>query len=404
MGLFRKAVKSESKLRMAIAGPSGSGKTYTALAIGTALANGGPVAVVDTEHGSASKYADLFDFDVAEMSAPFHPDKFVRAVTEAQEAGYAVVILDSISHAWSGTGGVLDVVDEAAKRSQSRNSFTAWKEGTPLQNRMIDALVQSNIHVIVTMRSKTEYILADNGKGKQEPRKVGMAPVQRDQFEYEFDVVFDMDVENNGIVTKTRCPALTSRVFAKPGADVANILREWLTGAPAAPSKPKPTPASNGTQPATPGVEADVDMGMGDDANPFDDAIWYAATRASLTNGVATLAAKLLDKHRNSSGPASAKQYGFLAGLIDAIVKDATGATDGHKRVLPVVCQTEISRNNPPGADVVETLLKHLPTHVTDGATGEKLPNPDYSKPVSDAMVAIYRAAESVSTPKLIEA
>lgn len=234
MSLFKKAVKSAAKLRLAIAGPSGSGKTYTALSIATALANGRPIALVDTEHGSASKYAGLFDFDVAEMHPPFHPDKFIAAIQEAQEAGYAVVILDSVTHAWAGTGGVLDIVDEAAKRSRSGNTYMAWKEGTPVQNRLIDAIVQSGLHVIVTMRSKTDYILVDTGNGKQAPRKVGMAPVQRDQFEYEFDIVFDMDIENNAVVTKTRCPALTGRVFSKPGADVAKVLREWLSdGAPA---------------------------------------------------------------------------------------------------------------------------------------------------------------------------
>lgn len=243
MSMFIKAVKQSAKLRMAITGPSGSGKTYTALAIATGLAAGKPIAVVDTEHGSASKYADLWQFDVAEMHAPFHPDKFIAALRDAEAAGYAVVVLDSISHAWSGTGGVLDIVDEAAKRSKSGNTYTAWKEGTPVQQRMIDAIVQSGIHVIATMRSKTEYILADTGNGKQAPRKVGMAPVQRDQFEYEFDVVLDMDVDNNAIVSKSRCPALSGRVFPKPGADVAGILRTWLEGAPAPVSTPTPAPA-----------------------------------------------------------------------------------------------------------------------------------------------------------------
>lgn len=263
MGLFNKAVKEESKLRMAIAGPSGSGKTYTALAIASALANGKPIAVVDTEHGSASKYADLWGFDVANMHAPFHPDKFVAALREAEAAGYAVIILDSISHAWSGTGGVLDIVDEAAKRSKSGNTYMAWKEGTPVQNKLIDAIVQSGIHVIATMRSKTEYVLADTGNGKQSPRKVGMAPVQRDQFEYEFDVVLDMDIDNNAIVSKTRCPALTGRVFAKPGADVAGILAGWLHGAA---TQPTAQPGSV-TVDGAPAVSQD-----GPEGNPFDDA------------------------------------------------------------------------------------------------------------------------------------
>lgn len=262
MGLFNKAVKQESKLRMAITGPSGSGKTYTSLAIAAALANGAPIAVVDTEHGSASKYADLFAFDVADMHPPFHPDKFIKAIQEAADAGYAVIILDSISHAWAGTGGVLDIVDEAAKRSKSGNTYMAWKEGTPVQNKLIDAIVQSGIHVIATMRSKTEYVLADTGNGKQAPRKVGMAPVQRDQFEYEFDVVLDMDIDNNAIVSKTRCPALTGRVFAKPGADVADILAGWLHGAA---TQPTAQPSSV-TMDGAPTVSQD-----GPEGNPFDD-------------------------------------------------------------------------------------------------------------------------------------
>jgi len=267
VGLFNKAVKEESKLRMAIAGPSGSGKTYTALAIASALANGKPIAVVDTEHGSASKYADLWGFDVANMHAPFHPDKFVVALREAEAAGYAVIILDSISHAWSGTGGVLDIVDEAAKRSKSGNTYMAWKEGTPVQNRMIDAIVQSGIHVIATMRSKTEYVLADTGNGKQSPRKVGMAPVQRDQFEYEFDVVLDMDIDNNAIVSKTRCPALTGRVFAKPGADVADILAGWLHGAA---TQPTAQPSSVTVDSAL-AVSQDGPENLFETATPADD-------------------------------------------------------------------------------------------------------------------------------------
>ncbi len=238
---FQKAVKHAAKLRLAIAGPSGSGKTYTSLAIATALANGGRIALVDTEHGSASKYADLFDFDVMELTPPFHPDRFVAAITEAGAAGYSVIILDSLTHAWSGTGGMLDIVDEIAKRMRNPNSFAAWKDGTPVQNRMIEAIVGAPLHLIATMRSKQEYVLSTDDRGKQMPKKVGMAPQQRDGFEYEFDVFMDMDIDNNGIVQKTRCPELTGRVFRRPGSDVAGILTRWLQGVP---EPPKP---ANGT-------------------------------------------------------------------------------------------------------------------------------------------------------------
>lgn len=227
MSMFKKAVKESAKLRLAIAGPSGSGKTFTSLAIATAL--GGPIAVIDTEHGSASKYADLFEFDVAEMHAPFHPQKYIDAIREAANAGYKVIILDSLTHAWNGTGGILDIVENATKRMQSKNSYTAWKEATPIQNQLTDAIVGAGIHVIATMRSKQEYVQEKDSNNKTVIRKVGMAPVQREGLEYEFDVFLDMDVDNNAIVTKTRCPALTGEVFAKPGKNIAAILAAWLS-------------------------------------------------------------------------------------------------------------------------------------------------------------------------------
>ena len=248
MSLFKPAVKHEAKLRLAIAGPSGSGKTWTALAVATELAatGGGKVAVVDTEHGSASKYADIFEFDVAEMHAPFHPDKYIDAIQQAGAAGYDVIILDSLSHAWNGSGGLLEIVDAASRRYKG-NSYAAWGEGTPIQNRLIEAIVQADLHLIATMRSKQDYILVERN-GKQVPQKVGMAPIQRDSMEYEFDVYIDMDMENNGIVQKTRCSALTGAVLSKPGADLAETLRDWLQGEPAPePTKPEPTKAEKET-------------------------------------------------------------------------------------------------------------------------------------------------------------
>jgi hypothetical protein len=230
--MFQKAIKQEAKLRLAIAGPAGSGKTFTGLTIAQSLANGGKVAVLDTEHGSASKYADLFNFDVMEMDPPYHPDRFVSAIREAQQAGYSVIVLDSLSHAWNGTGGLLEIVDQIAARSTSKNTFAAWKEGTPIYNKMVDSIISSDIHIIATMRQKMDYVLEENDKGKKQPVKVGLAPIQREGFEYEFDVVMNMDTNNQGIIVKTRCSALNGGVYRKPGKDVAGILSEWLTGAP----------------------------------------------------------------------------------------------------------------------------------------------------------------------------
>src|SRR5215468_11042232 len=115
---FRRATKYDAKLRFAVCGPAGCGKTYTALQLATHL--GGPIAVIDTERGSASKYADLFPFDVRELDS-FHPQRYIDAIREAEEGGYSVLIIDSLSHAWAGKDGALDLVDKAAKQLATHN-------------------------------------------------------------------------------------------------------------------------------------------------------------------------------------------------------------------------------------------------------------------------------------------
>jgi len=234
---FKKATKTQSKGRMALVGPSGSGKTYTALRVASALAQGGRIAVIDSERGSASKYADLFDFDVCELDE-FGPQAYVSAIYEAEQAGYAVIIADSISHAWDGQGGALDQQHNATKRSKSGNSYMAWREITPIHNRFVDAMVGCSAHFIATMRAKTEYVLEENGKGQKVPRKIGMAPVQRAGMEYEFDVVCDLDHELNSVVTKTRCPQLSEKVYHKAGEnDLGEVFLSWLTSGTEAPEQ-----------------------------------------------------------------------------------------------------------------------------------------------------------------------
>lgn len=238
---FQKAVRSQIKLRMSIAGPSGSGKTWTALTLATALAGEKGVAVIDTERGSASKYADVFSFDVIELYT-YHPDLFVQAIHEAEEGGYGVLVIDSLSHAWNGTGGLLEIVDTIAARKYQKNTFAAWKDATPIQNVLIDALTKTPLHLIVTMRSKQEYALEkDERTGKTQPKKLGMAPIQRDGMEYEMDIAVDMDIDNTMIVQKSRCSALSGQVFSKPGKQVATLLHTWLTdGSPVEPQQSRP--------------------------------------------------------------------------------------------------------------------------------------------------------------------
>jgi hypothetical protein len=231
--MFKKATRTQSKLRLGLIGPSGSGKTYTALRIARGL--GGKIAVIDTERGSASKYAgDVTEFDVLEPET-FSPRTFVEAIRAADSAGYDVLIIDSLSHAWIGKGGALEMVDAEAKRARggAGNSFTAWREVTPEHNAMVEAILQCRAHVIATMRAKTEYVLEEDARGKKVPRKIGVAPVQRDGLEYEFDVVADIDWEHNFVVSKSRCAALDRAVIKNAGEDVAETLKRWLSdGAP----------------------------------------------------------------------------------------------------------------------------------------------------------------------------
>lgn len=228
--MFTPASKKEAKLRLAIVGPSGSGKTWTSLELATAM--GGKIAVVDTENGSASKYADRFAFDTVKLQPPFHPSKFIEAIQTAQMLGYRTIILDSLSAMWTGTGGIVNIVDDIANMSKSQNSFFAWGEGTSLYNELINAIVQSEINVIGTMRSKQEYVLEKNEKGKVVPTRVGTRPIMRKDFEYEFDMVLTMDLQNKATVTKTRCDDLPmGTVIPKPGIATARTLMTWLVGA-----------------------------------------------------------------------------------------------------------------------------------------------------------------------------
>lgn len=225
---FKPAVKTQSRLRLALAGPAGSGKTWTALKIATSLSKGQRVAVIDTERGSASKYSDVFpDFDVLELET-FHPQNYIEAIQAAADGGYCVLVIDSLSHAWMGKDGALELVDRAAKRSQSGNSFGAWREVTPLHNALVDAMLRANLHIIVTLRSKQDYVQEKDERGRTTVRKIGLAPVQRDGLEYEFDVYGDLDADNNLIIGKTRCSELAGAVIPKPGEPLAKTLLAWL--------------------------------------------------------------------------------------------------------------------------------------------------------------------------------
>gem|GEM_PF-1171841 len=215
---------------MAIDGVSGSGKTFSALRF--AFAFGQRVAVLNSESGAIEKYQGLapdgipWEFDVGYMP-DFAPTSYTAAILQAGKDGYGVLVIDSLSHAWAGVGGALEIKDKKSG-SGGGNSFTAWKDVTPMHNRMVEAILHSPCHIITTMRSKQGYVLETNSQGKQVPRKVGMEPIQRAGMEYEFDVYCSIDIDHVLTVTKTRIPEITDQVIVKPSAAFMGPVIDWL--------------------------------------------------------------------------------------------------------------------------------------------------------------------------------
>jgi hypothetical protein len=189
----------------------------------------------------------VFDFDVMELDS-FSPDSFITALHAAEQAGYDVFLCDSLSHFWTGKDGAFDFVDMAAKRH--KDQMGGWKDFRPHERRMVDDLITSTCHVICTMRTKTDYQDQVDAQGRKKRVKIGLAPVQRDGLEYEFDLVGYMDEDNTFAVDKTRCPAYSQKAFTKPGAKEFMPLVEWLKGAAREPlPKPVAAPIDTGGHP-----------------------------------------------------------------------------------------------------------------------------------------------------------
>jgi hypothetical protein len=221
---FSKATKKAAKGRIAIDGPSGSGKTYTSLMLARIL--GDRVAVIDTEHGSASKYADMFEFDTLHLNR-YSPQVLIEALASAATAGYDVVVIDSLSHFWMGTDGMLEQVDKAAKRSGG-HGMSGWKEMRPVERQMVEALLAYPGHVLCTLRVKTDWVEGEGRNGKRQMLKVGTKAEQREGLEYEFDLVASMDLGNELTVVKSRCQALSGEIVHRPGRDFAETFKAWL--------------------------------------------------------------------------------------------------------------------------------------------------------------------------------
>lgn len=202
-----KASRKKAKIKLGLQGPSGSGKTYSALLIAFGLTEDwSRVCVIDTENNSADLYAHLGSYNTLSLGAPFAPERYIEAIHQCVMAGMEVIVIDSISHEWEGSGGIIDTHSQ-----MTGNSFTNWGRLTPRHNAFVQEILQSPVHVIATIRSKQDYVLAEKN-GKHVPEKVGLKGVSREGFDYELTIVFEMDIKHNAVSTKDR----TSLFMDKP--------------------------------------------------------------------------------------------------------------------------------------------------------------------------------------------
>lgn len=230
MSGFKKAVLTQRPLRMAVFGPSNCGKTFTSLMIARELVGpNGTIALIDTERFSASRYAKHFDFDTSSLTKYAHTD-YIAEINQAK--GYDFLIIDSVSHAWEGEGGILDLVESVVARQKKEDSFRAW--ANPVVKKAIAsfwaAILDFPGHVIVTMRAKTVYERSVDKHGKTKIEKLGLGPIQRGGVEFEFDIIAEMDRDHNFEIVKARDPdhELDNLRVHEPGVKFARKLKDWL--------------------------------------------------------------------------------------------------------------------------------------------------------------------------------
>lgn len=194
---LRKAERKQAKLRIGLSAPSGAGKTYSALLLASGIASDwSKIALIDTESGSGELYAHLGDYNVLQLEAPFSPERYIEAITAAEEAGMEVIIIDSTSHEWEGKGGVLEINESIAQSKFRGNSWSAWSETTPRHQKFIQAIITSKCHIITCTRNKVDTIMTEDKKVK----KVGTKEIQREGFEYELTVNFNIDRDTHKVI------------------------------------------------------------------------------------------------------------------------------------------------------------------------------------------------------------
>lgn len=222
---FKKANKSAVFLKLAITGPSGSGKTTAALRMARGLiGKNGRIAVIDTENSSSLLYADTYEFDVCTIEPPYTDDKFIKAICDAEDCKYDCIIIDSFSHVWQ---AILEYKSKLDMRGG--NSYTNWANAGNRFESVLQAVLNSKTHIICCMRSKMDYAIDTDDKGKKSIRKVGLAPIMRDGIEFEFSLVLDLDMNHKAIASKDR-----TRLFDGKIEEITEltgeILNDWRLG------------------------------------------------------------------------------------------------------------------------------------------------------------------------------
>lgn len=232
---FQKVKRMLAFIRMALQGPSGAGKTVGALLLAYGITGDwSKIALIDTEHGRAQFYGNRTDLGIGEflyqeLVPPYTVDRCIALVKEAEQAvgPEGVIILDSMSHMWEGEGGVLNY-KELIEQQPGKNSFTAWNDAGKMQNHLISTLLSVNCHVICTLRTKMAYAMEQNDRGRTVPVKIGLAPVQRENTEYEFDVVFN--VARNHMASLSKDTTFLDNWTGMITPELGSSLKNWLSG------------------------------------------------------------------------------------------------------------------------------------------------------------------------------
>ena len=215
---LRVSSKRQAKIKMALQGCAGSGKTYSALLLAYGLTKDwNRIAVIDSENGSADLYASLGTYNVLPISN-YSPETYIEAINVCENAGMEVIIIDSISHCW-------DYLLEYHAGLMG-NSFVNWAKVTPRQNAFIQRILQSKCHIICTMRTKQDYVLNEKN-GKMVPEKVGLKAVMRDGIDYEFTIVFDINMKHQAVASKDRTNLFTGKPDFTISEETGKAILDW---------------------------------------------------------------------------------------------------------------------------------------------------------------------------------